>query len=98
MTWYRWDGADLLLTLQVQPRASADAWVGPLDDAYKIRISAPPVDGKANAHLIKFLAKAFGVSRRQVTLLQGAAARRKRFRIQDPVKFPVPVDAPPIGS
>ena len=98
MTWFRWDGDDLLLTLQVQPRASGDAWAGPLDAAYKVRISAPPVDGKANAHLTRFLAKAFGVPRSRVTLLRGAAARRKTFRIQAPVKFPIPVDTPTPGS
>ena len=92
--WYRWDGDDLLLTLQVQPRASGDAWVGPLDDAYKIRIGAPPVEGKANAHLIRLLAKAFGISRNRVTLLQGAGSRRKLFRIRAPVRFPIPVDTP----
>ena len=92
--WYRWDGDDLLLSLRVQPRASGDTWVGPMDDAYKVRISAPPVDGKANAHLIRFLAKAFGVGRSRVTLVQGGSARRKLFRIQAPAKFPIPVSAP----
>ncbi len=89
--WYRWDGDDLLLTLQVQPRASGNAWVGPMDDAYKIRISAPPVEGQANTHMIRFLAKAFGVGRSRVTLVRGGSARRKLFRIQAPVKFPIPV-------
>lgn len=92
--WYRWDGDDLLLRLQVQPRASGDAWVGPMGDAYKVRISAPPVEGKANALLIRFLAKAFGVGRSRVTLVQGGSARRKLFRIQVPAKFPIPVSAP----
>jgi len=92
--WYRWVGDDLILSLQVQPRASGDAWVGPLDDAYKIRISAPPVEGKANTHLIRFLAKAFGVSRNRVNLVRGGSARRKLFRIQAPAKLPIPIDTP----
>lgn len=92
--WYRWDGHDLLLSLQVQPRASADAWLGPVDDAYRLRISAPPVAGKANTHLIRFLAKAFGVGRSRVTLVRGAGSRRKLFRIQAPAEFPIPVEAP----
>jgi len=87
-SWYRWEGDDLLLTLQVQPRASGDAWVGPLGDAYKVRITAPPVEGKANTHLTRFLAKTFGVARSRVTLLQGGTARRKRFRIQAPARLP----------
>lgn len=92
--WYRWEGEYLLLTLQVQPRASDDAWVGPLEDAYKVRISAPPVEGKANAYLTRFLAKGFGVARSRVTLVKGDHARRKLFRIQAPTRFPVPLNAP----
>ena len=90
MTWYRWDGNDLLLSLHVQPRASRDEWAGPMGDAYKVRITAPPVDGKANAHLIRFLAKAFGVTRNQVHLIKGVGARRKTFRIHVPRQLPLP--------
>jgi uncharacterized protein (TIGR00251 family) len=50
--WYRWDGADLVLDCHLQPRSSADELVGDHGDALKIRITAPPVDGKANAHLV----------------------------------------------
>jgi uncharacterized protein (TIGR00251 family) len=67
--------------------------VGPLDDAYKVRITAPPVEGKGNAHLIRFLAKGFGIPRSRVILLQGTGTRRKRFRIQAPSRLPIPLDA-----
>jgi uncharacterized protein (TIGR00251 family) len=90
MAWYRWDGNDLLLSLHVQPRASRDEWAGPMGDAYKVRIKAAPVDGKANAHLIRFLAKAFGVTRNQVHLVNGAGARRKTLRIHAPARLPLP--------
>ena len=92
--WYRWEGDDLLLALQVQPRASGDAWVGPLEDAYKVRIGAPPVEGKANARLIRWLAKGFGVARSRVTLVRGGNSRRKLFRIQAPARFPIPLEVP----
>jgi uncharacterized protein (TIGR00251 family) len=82
--WYRWDGDDLILRVHAQPRAAKDEIVGPHGDSLKIRITAPPVEGKANAHLIKFLAKAFGVPKSQVDLLSGETGRAKRFRIQAP--------------
>ncbi len=87
--WYQWRGDTLLLTLRVQPRASCDEIVGPHgEDALKVRITAPPVDGKANQHLIKFLAKAFGVAKSQVTLLKGDSGRDKRFAIDSPKQLP----------
>ncbi|MBL3617569.1 MAG: YggU family protein [gamma proteobacterium endosymbiont of Lamellibrachia anaximandri] len=73
--WYHWDGDDLTLRLRIQPKASRDTFVGPHGDDFKIRITAPPVDGKANTHLIKLLAKAFGVPRSQVTLVSGETSR-----------------------
>ena len=84
----RWDGADLILRVQVQPRASSDAFAGTYAGALKVRLTSPPVDGKANAALIAFLAKAFGVAKRQVTLLKGDTGRAKQLRIQAPVRFP----------
>jgi len=89
--WYRWEGDDLLLWLRVQPRASKDQFVEPYGDAYKVRITAPPVEGKANDHLLRFLADAFGVGRAAVTLESGESARSKRFRIRSPVKIPIPI-------
>lgn len=87
--WYQWNGERLLLNIRVQPRASRDEIVGPLGaDSLKIRITAAPVDGKANAHLIKFLAKAFGVPKRQVELISGTSGRDKRLAISKPASLP----------
>ena len=91
--WYQWDGDDLILRVRIQPRASRDEFVEPMDDAYKIRIKAPPVDGKANSHLIAFLAKQFGVPKGKITLENGLSSRIKRLRIQEPSKVPLPLDA-----
>ncbi len=93
--WYHWDGDDLTLRLRIQPKASRDTFVGPHGDDFKIRITAPPVDGKANAHLIKLLAKAFGVPRSQVTLVSGETSRSKCLRIHAPQKAPIPVNRHP---
>ncbi len=89
--WYRWDGDDLLLSLRVQPRSKKDEFVAPHGDHYKTRITAPPVEGKANEHLLKFLAKSFGVKRSQVSMQTGQTSRNKLFRIQSPSRFPVPI-------
>lgn len=86
--WYRWEGPDLILQVRLQPRASRDEIVGPHGDALKIRITAPPVEGRANAHLITFLARAFGVARGDVALLGGDTGRSKRLRIHAPRTLP----------
>lgn len=94
MNWFRWEGDDLFLNVRVQPRASRDEILGPHGEAaIKIRITAPPLEGKANAHLIRFLAKAFGVSRSAVVLISGEGARDKRLRITSPTRFPPGLEA-----
>jgi uncharacterized protein (TIGR00251 family) len=96
--WYRWEGKTLLLSLRVQPRSRRDEFVEPYGDCYKVRITAPPVEGKANSHLLGFLAKAFGVNRSQVVLESGAGTRNKRFRIHAPGRFPLPITPPDENS
>jgi uncharacterized protein (TIGR00251 family) len=86
--WYRWDGEDLVLSLKIQPKASRDEFAEPLGDELKVRITAPPVDGKANSHLIAFLAKTFGVPKGAVILESGSSSRSKRLRIQKPRRLP----------
>lgn len=86
--FYQWDGDALLLRVKAQPRASRDEVVGVHGDCWRIRITAPPVDGAANAHLIKFLARLFQVSPGQVTQLSGESGRIKRFCIQAPAVLP----------
>ena len=86
--WYQWDGEDLLLAVHIQPRASADSLDGTHGERLKIRLTAPPVDGKANSHLIRFLARHFDVPRSQVHLISGESGRAKRVRIQSPRQLP----------
>jgi uncharacterized protein (TIGR00251 family) len=70
------------LAVLVQPRASRTRVVGEHDGLLKIQLAAPPVDGEANAALLEFLARRLGVPRRQVTLVSGDTARRKRVRVE----------------
>lgn len=91
---YRWEGEALILTLHVTPRAARDQWLGRQDDAFRVRITAAPADGRGNAHLLQFLAKIFGVARSQVLLLSGKSARIKRISIQAPKKLPIDIQQP----
>ena len=86
--FYCWQADDLILNVKVQPKASKDEIGSALGDALKIRITAPPVDGKANKHLIAYLAKLFGVAKSNIELLSGDTGRDKRLRIKQPKKLP----------
>ncbi|WPL16208.1 hypothetical protein Thiowin_01161 [Thiorhodovibrio winogradskyi] len=92
MTWYRWDGEDLILNVRVQPRARRDGFADPIGDAIKVQLRAPPVEGRANVSLTAFLAKAFGVPRARVTLLGGEHSRAKRLRIREPRELPAGIE------
>lgn len=86
--FYRWEGGRLILLLKVQPRASRDEFAGEHGGALRVRIQAPPVDGKANAYLIAFLAKRFGVGKKDIDLLSGESARSKRLALRNVSKLP----------
>jgi hypothetical protein len=86
--WYRWDGADLVLDLLVQPRASRDGFAEVIGERLKVRLTSPPVEGAANAHLVEWLARQFGVPKSAVTLEAGAGSRRKRVRVHAPKTLP----------
>ncbi|MDM8349061.1 DUF167 family protein [Pseudomonas sp. sp1636] len=88
MSFYRWDGADLILDCHLQPKASCDEFAGLHGERLKIRLTAPPVDGKANAKLLAFLAAAFAVGKSQVSLESGQQSRQKRVRIKQPQQLP----------
>ncbi len=87
-TFYKWEGEYLLLNLYVQPNAKQNELVGEYDNKLKIRITAPPVDNKANKHLLKFLAKIFAVSLSRIQLVSGENQRIKRIKILNPKKLP----------
>ncbi|GHU07322.1 hypothetical protein FACS1894158_15450 [Betaproteobacteria bacterium] len=73
--------ASVTLSLHIQPGARKTEIVGPHGDALKIRLAAPPVDGKANAALIEFVAERLGLPRSAVRLASGQTSRRKILEI-----------------
>ena len=70
------------IDIRVAPRSSRDAVLGEHAGALKIALTAPPVDGEANAALIAFLAKKLGVSARQVRIVFGERGKTKRIEVE----------------
>ena len=71
----------ITVEILVQPRASR-AKIGPMHDGrLKIAVTAPPVDGEANAAVIELLARRLGVARGDIAVIAGASSRRKTLRI-----------------
>ncbi|OGT72962.1 MAG: YggU family protein [Gammaproteobacteria bacterium RIFCSPLOWO2_02_FULL_57_10] len=100
--YYTWHARNLILNCRLQPKASEDGFAEISAGRIKIRITAPPIDGKANKHLIRFLARQFKVPQDNVTIMSGDNSRQKRIQITDPqclpvdlkITFPVTVEHP----
>ena len=71
-------GSGSLLNIRVVPRASKTELMGLHGDAIRIRLSAPPVDGKANVELLRFLAGTLNISHRDLEIVSGGSSRSKR--------------------
>ena len=70
-----------LLAIKAMPNAPRSAIVGWMGDTLKVKLQAPPVDGKANAELCRFLAEALNLPRSSVALATGDTSRHKRVAI-----------------
>lgn len=79
--WLRVGDGRITLTLHIQPGAKKTEVAGLYGDALKIRLAAPPVDGKANAALIEFVAERLGVAKSTVSLKTGQTSRRKVLEV-----------------
>lgn len=88
MSFYHWEGEDLILFVHVQPRASQTGIVGVHGEKLKVKITAAPVDGKANAQVLKLFSKIFGVAKSRIILRSGKTSREKCFCIKSPKKLP----------
>jgi uncharacterized protein (TIGR00251 family) len=78
---------EVFLKVYLQPKSSKNEIVGPYRDGIKVRVTAPPVEGKANEALIKFLAKEFKISASSIEILRGHHSREKIMRIGGNVKI-----------
>lgn len=81
-------GDKLALQVWVQPGARETGIAGLHDGYLKIRLHAPPVDGKANEALIRFVASLFGVNPTAVSISKGITSRRKKLVVDNPATFP----------
>lgn len=88
-----YDGEDLIMRLYIQPKASRDQIVGLHGDELKVAITAPPVDGKANTHLTKYLAKQFKVAKGNIAIEKGELGRHKQLRVMSPTQIPESIEA-----
>ena len=79
--WFSRADDAITLVLHVQPGARRTEVQGLHGDALKIRLAAPPIEGRANQELVRFLAEHFKVPLRDVCLIVGETSRRKRFRV-----------------
>jgi len=84
----RRDGTDWLLDVRVQPRASRTEFAGRFGDRLKVRLNAPPVDGRANTALLAFIAAACDLPKSRVSLDTGQTGRDKRVRLHDVERIP----------
>lgn len=73
-----------LLLLWVQPNARRSAWAGLHGDRLKVRLAAPPSDGKANKELVSFLSKTLDLPRNKIEIAAGLSQRGKTVRITEP--------------
>ena len=77
MSWYQTGGDGVTIHVHAQPGAKRTEVAGLYGDCLKLRLASPPVDGKANACLIEFLAQQLGVKRSQISITRGTSSRRK---------------------
>ena len=77
MNWYELTCDGVAIHVHAQPGAKRTEIAGLHGDCIKVRLASPPVDGKANACLIEFLARRLEVRRNQVSITRGTSGRRK---------------------
>jgi len=71
----------LTLNIKVEPRSSRAGIVGPYGDALKVKLTSPPVEGKANKELIEVLAKEFRITKKDVEIISGQSSKNKIVRL-----------------
>ena len=81
------------MTCAARWRSNVTTFAGTHGDRLKVRVCAPPLDGRANAELLAFLARQFGVPRRRVHITAGDASRDKTVEIENPAELPAIVSA-----
>jgi uncharacterized protein (TIGR00251 family) len=92
-TWFRWNDGALILEIAAQPGAAKSQIAGLHGGSLKIRVHAPPVDGKANRSLIDFLAHEFSTPRSRISIVRGETSCAKTICIDAPATLPAHLTA-----
>lgn len=82
-SWYTQTEDVIVLKIYVQPGAKHNEIVGLYNDALKIRVATPAIDGRANVALLKYIAELFEVSRREIILKRGDTSRYKSIEVRN---------------
>jgi uncharacterized protein (TIGR00251 family) len=80
----------ITLKVYLQPKSSKNEILGPYRDGIKVKVTAPPIEGKANEALIRFLAREFGVPPSGIEIVKGHHSREKVLKISTPHLIPPP--------
>jgi uncharacterized protein (TIGR00251 family) len=88
MSWLSQDADAILLEVRIIPRASKDQVVGISQGRLKLKLTAAPVDGKANAALVRYLADLFSIGKSRVSIIRGEKGREKTIRICPAARLP----------
>jgi uncharacterized protein (TIGR00251 family) len=81
MAWIRVDQDGSIIEVHVLPQGRKNEIIGLYNDRLKVKIDAPPVDGKANACLLRFLAEVLKVKISSLELIKGEASRQKQVKV-----------------
>ncbi|MCK4240393.1 MAG: YggU family protein [Candidatus Atribacteria bacterium] len=76
-------GNDIVIKVKIVPGSSKDKIIGIYNDALKIAIAAPPVEGKANKKCIAYLAKCFDIAKSKIEIISGQTSKNKLIKIND---------------
>ena len=82
MSWITENNTGVILDIHASPRAARNQIQGLHGDALKVRLQAPPVDGKANETLVEYIAEVLDIPRRQIALISGETNRHKRLAVR----------------
>jgi uncharacterized protein (TIGR00251 family) len=76
-------GNDIIIKVKIVPGSSKNKIIGAYNDALKITITAPPIEGKANKKCITYLAKYFDVAKSKIEIISGRTSKNKLIKIYD---------------
>ena len=81
--YFKITGNDIIIKVKIVPGSSKNKIIGVYNDALKITITAPPVEGKANVKCIAYLAKYFDVAKSKIEIISGQTSKNKLIKIYD---------------